>query len=156
MGVRKQFRRVALSEALADLVDSYKPDAEASGHCLEATIEPDVSVDGDRRLLMQLVSNLLDNALRHTAPGTQVRVGLAKIDDAVTLVVEDDGPGVAAEHLPRLFERFSRLETSRSTAGHGLGLALVAAIAAAHNGSVVARPAPGFAVEVRLGQTELP
>jgi hypothetical protein len=70
----------------------------------------------------------------------------------VTLVVEDDGPGVAAEHLPRLFERFSRLEASRTSGGHGLGLALVAAIAAAHNGSVVARPAPGFAVKVWLAQ----
>jgi hypothetical protein len=152
MGVRRQFRRVALSEALGDLVESYRPDAEASGHALEADVAPDIHVDGDRRLLMQLASNLLDNALRHTPAGTRVRVVLARADSAVTLVVEDDGPGVAAEHLPRLFERFSRLEASRTSGGHGLGLALVAAIAAAHNGSVVARPAPGFAVKVWLAQ----
>jgi signal transduction histidine kinase len=152
LGVRRQFREVALSTALTELVETYLPDAEATGHVLDSAIQPDITVIGDRRLLTQLTANLLDNALRHTPAGTQVQVALHRSGSAVVLRVSDDGPGVPDADKDRLFERFSRAETSRSTNGHGLGLALVGAIAAAHHGSARVLAGPGFAVEMRMEQ----
>jgi signal transduction histidine kinase len=104
---------------------------------------------GDRRLLQQLVTNLLDNALRHT-PGTTVRVELERDDAIARLTVADDGHGVAPEDASRLFQRFARAERSRSSEGHGLGLALVAAVATAHRGTVSLLAPPGFGVVVEL------
>jgi len=151
LGVRKQFRNVAIGEALIELADTYKPDAEASGHSIETDIAPDVHVLGDRRLLIQLAANLFDNALRHTPPGTRIQVALGVEDGVVRLRMRDDGPGVPETARARLFERFSRAEQSRSSTGHGLGLALVAAIAAAHRGEATLLPGPGFGVAVSLG-----
>lgn len=150
LGVRRNFARVEPGRRLADLVDTYRPDAESSGHRLIAEIDFSVSVTGDTRLLVQLVSNLLDNALRHTPSGTAVTVTLRESKNQIELMVADDGPGVAQADRARLFERFSRGESSRSTFGHGLGLALVRAIAAAHGGEARLLDGPGFAVSVTL------
>lgn len=150
MGVRRHFRDVALGEAIAELVETYRPDAEVSGHRLVASINRDAAVPGDRRLLLQLASNLLDNALRHTPAGTTIEVALRKGASGVTLTISDDGPGVDPADAGRLFQRFSRSERSRSTDGHGLGLALVHAIAAAHHGSARLGSGPGFMVVVKL------
>lgn len=151
LGVRRQFREVALSEALLELADTYKPDAEAGGHSIETEIAPEIRVLGDRRLLIQLAANLFDNALRHTPPGTHIHVALGVEDGIVRLSIYDDGPGVPDAARGRLFERFSRAEQSRSSTGHGLGLALVAAIAAAHRGESILLPGPGFCIAVSLG-----
>lgn len=156
LGVRKHFRTVALGEALSEVVESYRPDAEAAGHILQAAIDRQVRVEGDRRLLMQLTTNLLDNALRHTPPGTTVRVSLTARDGGAELVVSDNGQGVPAADMDRLFQRFSRVESSRSTHGHGLGLSLAAAIAGAHRGTIAARSDGGLSVTVTFkpeGQT---
>lgn len=150
MGVRRHFREIALGEAIGDLLDTYAPDAEASGHVLVDAVDRAVHVTGDRRLLMQMVSNLLDNALRHTPAGTAVRVSLAAQDGGASLAVVDNGPGVDAADAARLFQRFSRTERSRSSTGHGLGLALVKAIAEAHHGGVRLDAAEGFGVTVSL------
>lgn len=151
LGVRKQFRPVALGAALVEFAETYRPDAEARGHLLDTEIDPAIKVLGDRRLLIQLATNLFDNALRHTPPGTRVRVVLASESGLAWLRVTDDGPGVAETARDRLFERFSQAEQSRSSGGHGLGLALVAAIAAAHRGEARLLPGPGFGIAVSLG-----
>lgn len=151
LGVRKQFRPVALGEALIEFAETYKPDAEAGGQRLETDIDPTIRVLGDRRLLIQLATNLFDNALRHTPPGTRILVALASENGIACLRVVDDGPGAAEAARVRLFERFSRGEQSRSSTGHGLGLALVAAIAAAHRGEARLLPGPGFGVAISLG-----
>lgn len=149
------FRPVNLSWVAEELVETYLPDAEDSGHHLQGAIAPGIMLMADQRLFQQLIANLLDNALRHTPAGTIIRLELRQVVGAVLLVVEDDGPGVPAEDLPKLFERFSRTERSRSTPGHGLGLALVAAIAAAHNGTVALRLRhPGLRAEVMLRERE--
>ena len=147
---RSHFGEVALDQLADGLAETYRPDMEARGHRLVTSIAPDVRTMGDRRLLQQLLTNLLDNALRHTPPGTTVRVELER--DAVTtrLTVADDGPGVAPEDAPRLFKRFARAERSRSSEGHGLGLALVAAVATAHRGTASVLAPPGFGVVVEL------
>lgn len=150
LGLRAQFGTVALSNLVDGIVETYRPDMDVGGHILVSNIEPDLTLAGDRRLLQQLLSNLLDNALAHTPPGTTVTVSLSRqsTNDA-RLTVADDGPGVAGD-VTKLFERFTRDERSRTTVGHGLGLALVAAITAAHGGKARIKPPPGFSVTVEL------
>lgn len=147
---RRDFSDLSMTELVEDMMDSYDPDFEISGHHLSSTVMRDLHLHGDPRLLRQLVANLLDNALRHTPPGTRVSITLSLQDGFILLSIRDNGPGVPAEDMSRLFGRFSRSEASRSTDGHGLGLALVAAVARMHGGSATILPVPGFAVTVRL------
>ncbi len=108
--------------------------------------------DGDR--LTQAVLSLTSNALRHTPDGTPVVLRAAVAGPSVRLEVADAGPGIAAEHLPHLFDRFYRTDPGRARArgGHGLGLAIVAAIASAHGGRYAAASEPGrgsvFSIEI--------
>lgn len=150
--LRRDFRDLSMTELVDDLVDSYAPDFEISGHLLVSTIDPDLRLQGDRRLLRQLIANLLDNALRHTPPGTTTSLSLTSRANCLLLTVSDDGPGVPAEDAPRLFDRFSRSEASRTTAGHGLGLALVAAVTRMHDGTISLGEGAGFRVEILLGR----
>ncbi|MBC9033769.1 HAMP domain-containing histidine kinase [Sphingomonas sp. JC676] len=124
-----------LSALIADLADSYQPSAEDSGRQLLRDIAPNVMIDGNRELLAQLMVNLLDNALNHTPNGAAIGISLDD-GEAVTLTISDAGPGIPETERERVFARFTRLERSRTTPGHGLGLALVAAIVRAHGGSV--------------------
>jgi two-component system phosphate regulon sensor histidine kinase PhoR len=93
-------------------------------------------VAGDRSELMQLLDNLISNALRYGRPGTPVRIGLGRERDMVTLVVEDEGEGIPPEHIPRVTERFYRVDPSRSRAlgGTGLGLSIVKHVVERHRG----------------------
>lgn len=150
LGIRKHFRSIDLSATLTDFAEAFRPDAEQRGHLFEIDVQPGITVRGDRRLLIQLVSNLLDNALQHTPAGTRIRLSASRNEREIRLAVSDDGPGVPAQAQARLFERFSRADASRSSTGHGLGLALVAAIAAAHHGKASLATGPGFEIEVTL------
>ncbi len=93
---------------------------------------------GDELRIRQAVANLLANARAHTPPGTSIAVALATVGDDRTVELSDNGPGIAADDLPHLFERFYRVDASRArrSGGSGLGLAIVQAIAEAHGGSV--------------------
>ncbi|MBF4161176.1 HAMP domain-containing sensor histidine kinase [Nocardioides acrostichi] len=104
----------------------------------EAETEP-WTVEGDVAMLERAVTNLLDNAAKWSPPGGTVSVSLRE----GTLVVVDDGPGIAEVDLPHVFERFYRSEDSRSMPGSGLGLSIVAQAAARHSGEVRADRAPG-------------
>ncbi|MCX7062530.1 MAG: HAMP domain-containing sensor histidine kinase [Gammaproteobacteria bacterium] len=148
--VRRHFALLSLSRLVSEVVEAYRPDFAASGHRLLMAVAPEISVNGDRHLLQQLVANLLDNALRHTPAGTTVRVALEVRGGEAALAIIDDGPGVLPDVLPRLFQRFSTGDSSRSSGGHGLGLALVAAIAVAHHGAVTAQSSAGLSVSVSM------
>ena len=102
-------------------------------------------VDGDARRLAQILRNLLGNAVTHTPSGGAIRVAARAADGKVEVTVADSGPGIAAAHLPFLFERFYRTDASRSraTGGAGLGLAIVKQLAAAHGGRVWVESAVG-------------
>jgi signal transduction histidine kinase len=111
-------------------------------------------VRGDARLLGLVLDQLLDNAKRHTPPGTLVEVSIETTDGEVILYVGDNGPGVPAELLPHLFERFFRTDPARGReSGPGLGLTLVAAIVELHGGDVRAETVAGGGLRVRV---ELP
>jgi len=139
-----------LSSLVEQMAENYRPDMEESGHPLRCVVEPGITVSGDRRLLSQAIANLLDNALRHTPAGTCVRVSAQRADGHAQVVISDDGPGIDPADAGRLFQRFARSERARSTPGHGLGLALVAAVASAHGGRVALGEGHGFQVVICL------
>lgn len=113
-------------------------------------------VDGDQNRLEQALQNLVANAIRHTPNGGAVTVTAAPAADRIALIVEDTGPGVPPEHLPRIFDRFYKVDESRTgtamPSGSGLGLSIVQAIVARHGGSVQAsnRPQGGARFEILL------
>jgi two-component system OmpR family sensor kinase len=122
-------------------------------HLDESLVDVPV-VQGDEARLRQVVGNLLTNALTHTPPDARVTVSIGGDAESVTLRVADDGPGMAPEAAARAFERFYRVDTSRTreAGGTGLGLAIVASLVAAHGGSVdlVTAPGEGATFVVRL------
>ena len=120
----------------ARVVDDERP--------LELDLEQ-ATVTGDRDRLRQVVDNLLANVRAHTPPGTPVSVALRRVDGRAELTVSDSGPGLSEEEATQVFERFYRVDTSRTRAsgGVGLGLSIVVAVAEAHGGTVSARPTPG-------------
>ena len=111
------------------------------------------SVIGDRDRLRQVVDNLLANVRAHTPAETPVRVSLARRNGSARLTVADSGPGLTAEQAGHVFERFYRTDSSRARAsgGVGLGLSIVAAVAAAHGGTVSAQPEDGGGARFQVG-----
>lgn len=150
MAARAHFQIVDLSAIVADVAEAFRPAMEGSGHQLVVSIASGVTLPGDRRLLQQMLTNLLDNAVQHTPEGTTVRIALDQADDRIRLKITDDGPGVGEDQAPGLFNRFARIDRSRSTPGHGLGLAMVSAIVAAHSGKAAIAARPGFGVHITV------
>ncbi len=113
---------------------------------------------GDEARLRQVLGNLVSNALAHTPPGTAVTVRLATTDDTACLTVVDDGPGMAADHARRVFERFYRADSARGrdSGGAGLGLSIVAALVAAHGGTVQVSSAPGEGARFEVDTAAVP
>ena len=148
---RRYFTTVDLSGLATELAESYAPAIQDHGSTLLWSIEPDLSVFGDRELLAQAAINLIENAERHTPGGTVIRLTLVVAGSTICLAVTDNGPGVATADLPRIVKRFTRLETSRNTAGYGLGLNLVGAVAKLHGGRLSLRNnAPGLTAIIEL------
>jgi signal transduction histidine kinase len=151
---RAGFKTLSLSALVQDVFESFADSAEDVGKSLHADIAPDVFLQGDHELLVQALVNLVENALVHSPQGTVVTLGLTRDGDHLRLSVADNGPGVPAQDRARIFQRFVRLERSRSTAGNGLGLSIVAAVAGLHGGSVSATDNhPGLRVELDLPAT---
>ncbi len=109
-------------------------------------------ITADPDALRQVLTNLLDNALRHTPPGGRITVSLEPAPGGVTVSVADTGSGIAPEHLPRIFERFYRADPGRSReeGGTGLGLAIVKHLVEAHGGRVEAQSALGKGTTIRM------
>ncbi len=148
---RRAFAAIDLAALLDDMAETYRPDFEATGHHLATDVAPGLRIEGDRRLLAQALSNLLENTLRHTPAGTTATLSARTTRDAIEVTLKDDGPGVSHADAERLFQRFARAETSRTTDGHGLGLALVRAIAVGHGGNAfLSESGGGFGVIIRL------
>jgi signal transduction histidine kinase len=130
---RAHFRTVDLSHLLASLADTYDPVADDAGRTLEAHISPKISVSGDAELLTQMFVNLIENAVKHTPEMSTITVSLLQASSGVVAIVADNGLGISPDMREHACKRFVRLESSRTTAGSGLGLSLVAAIAQLHD-----------------------
>ena len=137
---------VRLQQVVQSAVSACETVAAQRATRVTVSCPADLVVQANPRLLEQAVINLVDNAIKYGEPGNVVEVNVTTAGDTVFLQVHDQGPGIAPEHLPRIFERFYRAENSRSRefGGTGLGLAIVKHVALAHGGRV--------AVESKRGQ----
>ncbi len=144
---RGRFRPVDLGELLERVLLAYQPVAEDAGKAVSGEIERLVIVDGDAELLAQLFTNLIENALAHSGAGTSIRIELTRSNDRAVATVADDGIGIPEAERENVLRQFYRLDPSRAGPGSGLGLALVAAIAALHQADLELRDnGPGLAV----------
>jgi two-component system sensor histidine kinase BaeS len=147
--------RIDVAEVARETVEAFGERLSERRLKVEADLRrADVFGDGDR--LAQAFRNLLENSLRYTDAGGRLRIGVRPDAGRVAVEFEDSAPGVPADSLPHLFERFYRVEGSRNRAhgGAGLGLAIVRSIVEAHGGEIVARASPlgGLAVQIALPQ----
>ncbi len=139
---------VDLSGVAGEVWELYEALAEDKGLVCEAAIAPGCRVLGDRNLIAQMLSNLLDNAIKYCGPGDAVRLSLVD-GERVVLRLADTGPGLPPEMAGEAFERFVRADRDRAVPGHGLGLALVRAIAARHGARLDLPPVEkGFVLQI--------
>ena len=136
---RFDMQRVSAEEVLQDALESFREVARPYG--VELVIEnsvPDGNVNADREAIHQIFSNLIENGLKYAASGKKVILGARAAESGIEFYVRDFGPGVSSEHLPRLFERFYRVDKARSreSGGTGLGLAIAKHIVLAHKGTI--------------------
>jgi signal transduction histidine kinase len=132
---------VRLDAIVRDEVERYESHAQEAGLVLQLRARPTPAVRGSARDLSLLVRNLIDNAVRYTREGGTVEVSVGDGDGDVTVAVQDDGIGIPTKDLPRVFERFFRVDRARSrgTGGTGLGLSIVKHVAENHGGTVEVR-----------------
>jgi two-component system, OmpR family, sensor kinase len=136
-GRQMPHRPVDLADVITDAASELEP--VAGDHEISIAARPGAEIEGSRDELHRLVLNLMENALRHTDPGTAVEASVERVNGEVILAVEDDGPGIPADLHEKVFERFFRGEGDRSGSS-GLGLSIVKAVADSHNGRVTLEP----------------
>lgn len=139
--------RLDLASVLEDVADLYEPVAEARSIVMTTEIEGDLEMTGNRELLGQAIANLIDNAIKYAPVGGEVRVTAGRnravfiadglSEPCIDVCVSDTGPGIAPEDRVRVLDRFVRLDGARNTAGSGLGLSLVAAVAKLHGAQLI-------------------
>lgn len=148
---RSAFATIDLNPIVNDVADLYEATAEDNLVEIRRRLIDQAFVFGDRELLAQALTNLVDNALKHTPAGGHIDLEIRRSADRIVVSVADSGPGIPAEARERVLQRFARLDESRSKPGNGLGLALVRAVADQHDGRLVLTDnAPGLRVTLSL------
>lgn len=142
---------IDLAALVHEVVDADEVLAQTAGVAVEEAIEP-AEIDGDRRLIERLTSNLLENAIRHNLAGGRVTVAVSANGDGGVLAVSNTGPIVPSEEIERLLQPFQRMAVDRVGQGDrlGLGLSIVAAVAVAHRAELDVRPRVGGGLEVTV------
>ncbi len=130
---RAGFTDVNLASMMRDVVDLYEPLAEEKHQHLRVRLTGDLRACGDRDLLFQAIANVIDNAIKYTPTGGTIEVLTDTNSNGGRITVADSGPGIPVQAREKVFERFFRLDASRTTPGSGLGLSLVAAVAKLHD-----------------------
>ena len=148
----ERFTRVDMRNIITNVADLYEPAAEDVGMSLTAmAIDHSMEVFGDPGLLTQLLSNLVENAIKHCPSGTHVDISGDVVENEVKIKISDTGLGIEIEDHERIFQRFFREEKSRNSQGNGLGLALVKAISSMHRATIsVTDNNPGTVFELRI------
>ncbi|HEX4617927.1 MAG TPA: HAMP domain-containing sensor histidine kinase [Stellaceae bacterium] len=153
---RQYFAPVSLAAVVSDVVELYDATAEAEGITLVSEIDGRPTTLGDKNLLTSALVNLTDNALKYAGTGATVRVRAKQDQDTVSMIVQDDGPGIPPAERSRVTERFYRLDQSRSLPGNGLGLSIVAATASLHWGKLdLEDAAPGLIARIVLPRADV-
>jgi signal transduction histidine kinase len=148
---RAAFAPIDLAALAEEVGTMLQPVVADGGRTLLVTASTPAPMIGDRQLLGQLLVNLVENAMRHTPPGTRVEIRVDVTGGRAVLTIADDGPGIPANQRTLALRRFGRLDTSRHDSGQGLGLALVEAISRLHRGTIALEDAaPGLRVVVTL------
>lgn len=140
-----QMTDFSLSDLTDELVQSFQALAKARGKAFTSTIQPGISFHGNERALSQVISNLLDNALKYSEQSGSISVDLKKQGRSICLGVFNTTSAITEENLNNLFERFYRADPSRNsrTGGHGIGLSIVKAVVTAHKGEIRASSRDG-------------
>lgn len=133
---RDAWATVDLSALINGLAELYSVVAEEQGLSLNHQAAPNLQIRGDRQLLAQAITNLLDNAVKYTPAGGTIALSAYQTDQHIEISVADNGPGIPAEQYEQVFQRFTRLDNARSTPGNGLGLSLVKAVADRHGAEI--------------------
>lgn len=146
------FDRVDLSRLIKETVDKTQSRADKYSIQIHEKIQPNIAVSGDEEKLLQVMLNLLDNAIKYSPPGGTVEVGLSADGGMAHLTLADRGAGVPPEELDKIFERFYRAANAKAVGGTGLGLAISREIIIAHHGTIQLdnRPEGGTVVAVVL------
>ena len=134
----------AVSEAVEETAESFRDFARSQGHPLELAIVPGLTYCGDEYAVRQLVSILLDNAVKYAPQGTDIRLTLTHQDRTACLAVENGGDPIPPEVAAHRFDRFYRADSSRTGTGFGLGLAIARAIVQNHRGNIICRSQEGL------------
>lgn len=142
-GIPLERAPVDLSQLVEDA--AFDVTIQDRGRLVTTDVTTGVVVNGDEARLRQVVANLVTNALTHTPRDTSISIGVRATEDTCTLIVRDEGPGMASDQAAHIFDRFFRIDRGRArkTGGSGLGLSIVASIVAAHDGTVHVDTAPG-------------
>jgi signal transduction histidine kinase len=140
--LRVEREEVLLADTARLLMDELTPLAESTGHRLVLEADPDAWAMADEERVLQIGRALVGNALTHTQEGTEIEIRAERVDGRAELVVSDDGPGIPAEHLERIFDRFYRVEGPHAS-GSGLGLAIARELAERMDGTVELVCTPG-------------
>jgi signal transduction histidine kinase len=124
----ESFAVIAMGDLVRDVAELYEPLMEEKNQSLAMQLPGDVQMSGDRDLLFQAIANLMDNATKYTPAAGSIRIDLVRLNGKGRLVIADSGPGIPEAAREKVFQRFFRLEQSRTTPGNGLGMSLVAAV----------------------------
>jgi signal transduction histidine kinase len=152
-GAAREFEESDLAQIARSAVELYEPAAEDAGLKLELQAPRPVPLRGNPHLITQALTNLIDNAIKYASESGTLAVAVRGEGQFAVLTVTDRGPGIPESFRKHAFDRFARLEPSRSTPGSGLGLSLVRAVAQLHGGSVrLADARPGLEVTLRFPQ----
>ena len=151
----ESFTVIAMGDLVRDVAELYEPLMEEKNQTLAMQLPGDVHLSGDRDLLFQAIANLLDNATKYTPAGGSIRIDLARLNGTGRLVIADSGPGIPEAARDKVFQRFFRLEQSRTTSGNGLGMSLVAAVVTLHRMSIrLENNRPGLRVVIEFPAAE--
>lgn len=129
----RHFDHCDAKQIITNLVEFYEPYASEKNVTISNSLTEAMTIYGEKNLLTQAFSNMLDNAIKFTPQNGTVRISGQRLDDKTIITIADSGPGIDPAFYDRVFEKFFRLEDSRNTKGNGLGLSLVSAVARIHN-----------------------
>tara|TARA_Y100001936_G_scaffold219827_1_gene233525 strand:+ start:2518 stop:3777 length:1260 start_codon:yes stop_codon:yes gene_type:complete len=128
--------KINIKNLIEDIIDLWEPLSEEKGIVLNNECKIDLYLAGNKNLLSQAISNLIDNSIKYGSDNNIVNVGSKKDKDNIIIWVSDTGPGIQEKDKEKVLDRFVRLDTSRNTTGTGLGLSLVASMIKFHNGTI--------------------